>query len=81
MGLDQFGVSGGPKKPTKKKEEKKEKKPKEEKSPSEPGKRYKFYLSCIKSCGFKKVIRKRALTDDDYECPKCGRKLKLTKKE
>ena len=77
MGLDQFGVKGG--KP--KKEKKKPKKNSKKSKSATPGERKKFFLKCVKKCGFQRVLRKRALKDDDYECPKCGRTLKLKKTE
>ncbi len=77
MGLENFGVKGG--RPKKKETNKKNNSSSE--SEDDPNKRYKFYLSCNKRCGFKRVLRKRSLDKSDYICPKCGKKLKLTKKE
>jgi len=71
MGLDQFGVEGGRPKKEKTKES----------GVSKPGERKKFFLKCVKKCGFQRVLRKRALTEEDYMCPKCDRTLKLKKTE
>ena len=85
MGLESFGVKGGrPKKEPPKKDNSASEENNERSPPVKSGERptrYKFYLSCNKKCGFKRVMRKSALKDDDYLCSKCGKKMKLTKKE
>ena len=75
------------KKTTKKKASKKVKTKKstikKKKTESEPAKpdleRNKFYLSCTARCGYKRTLKKRELTDEDFICRKCKKKMKIVK--
>lgn len=75
------------KKTTKKKASKKDKtkkstikKKKTELESSKPDiERKKFYLSCTARCGYKRTLKKRELTDEDFICRKCKKKMKIVK--
>ena len=55
-------------------------KKKPELEPSKPDlDRRKFYLSCTARCGYKRTLKKRELTDEDFICRKCGKKMKIIK--
>ncbi|QEE14527.1 hypothetical protein DSAG12_00340 [Promethearchaeum syntrophicum] len=41
--------------------------------------RKKFHLSCTARCGYKRTLKKRVLTDEDFICRKCGKKMKIVK--
>ncbi|MCF2139297.1 MAG: hypothetical protein K9W44_04505 [Candidatus Lokiarchaeota archaeon] len=43
--------------------------------------RKKYYLKCTAKCGYKRTLRKKELTESDYICEKCGKMMKLYKKE
>ena len=89
MSLDRFTNPNKkiPKKTTKKKASKKVKSKKstikKKKAISEPVKpeieRKKFYLSCTARCGYKRTLKKRELTEKDFICKKCSKKMKIVK--
>ena len=89
MSLDRFTNPNKklPKKTTKKKASKKVKTKKsttkKKKTQSEPAKtdieRKKFYLSCTARCGYKRTLKKRELTEEDFICRKCRKKMKIVK--
>ena len=88
MSLDRFtNPNKIPKKTTKKKSSKKVKTKKsiikKKKPEPEPTKtdieRKKFYLSCTARCGYKRTLKKRELTEEDYICRKCKKKMKIVK--
>jgi len=41
--------------------------------------RNKFHLTCTARCGYKRTLKKRKLTDEDFICRKCGKKMKIVK--
>ena len=41
--------------------------------------RNKFHLSCTARCGYKRTLKKRELTDEDFICRKCRKKMKIVK--
>ena len=56
------------------------KKKKLEVEPSNPElERKKFHLSCTARCGYKRTLKKRELTDEDFICRKCRKKMKIVK--
>ena len=81
MSLDNFGVKStrkkiAPKKkssPLPKKKSKKKKTTKKEPETTPSGERKKYYLKCTAKCGYKRTLKKRTLTDDDFICRKCGK--------
>jgi len=79
MSLDKFT---GTKKKVKKSKPKsstiKKKKSKEEPIKSEL-ERKKYYLSCTVKCGYKRTLKKKKLSDEDFICRKCGKKMKNVK--
>ena len=56
------------------------KKKKSEVEPSNPDtERKKSHLACTARCGYKRTLKKRTLTDADFICRKCGKKMKIVK--
>ena len=41
--------------------------------------RKKYHLACTARCGYKRTLKKRTLTDEDFICRKCGKKMKIVK--
>ncbi|WP_371806601.1 hypothetical protein [Candidatus Lokiarchaeum ossiferum] len=89
MSLDNFGVKSTRKKtePKKKKNTTPVKKSKKESiasntpSPKVANMRKKYFLKCSTKCGYKRTLKKRSLSDNDYTCRKCGASMKLYKEE
>ncbi len=61
-----------------KKSTSKKKNPKSEPTKSDTD-RKKFYLSCTARCGYKRTLKKSKLSDDDFICRKCKKKMKIVK--
>lgn len=89
MSLDNFGVKSTRKKslPKKKKttsasnKSKKKTANSKQSSPEMTGERKKFYLKCTTKCGYKRTLKKRSLSEDDYLCRKCRKKMQIYKEE